>query len=493
VNRGVPSATLMRHRTNRRVKITAQEGKVLGTAILGACAVIASTGVVAQEAFARPGPAKYAVTVLVPLFLVLFVSSSHSIKSVMATAVFVAPVSAMVPLAGLTLTPGRVLVLFGAVWLYLSSPRSEGRRQWSSLGALLLILLLVLSAVRADRPREALWSVGAELVTFWVAATATRNRAAGPALCKALALAGSLQAVVCVWEFRTGHLVNLYTGTTRLTDEYFFKYLGSFRASGTVEDPVTMGNMLAIAAVMALALFLRAEDPVARAFWGVSTGITCLGLATTFSRMSWLAFAAGVLVVLMLQPAARRFRAFLLLAGLGFAATSLILVVAGASVITRLSSVDDPTNPQVSTAGGDEARLEIWNRAWGVVVHDPFLGIGLGRLPGVLSQSVPGANLGTHAHSTYLNLMAEVGVPAAILLVGVFVLGLVRGGLVLRRVARDGGLPEPWAVGATAGCAVVLICWATDYTLRQPTEGLWVAAVLAMAWSLGSLRAVPDE
>lgn len=64
-------------------------------------------------------------------------------------------------------------------------------------------------------------------------------------------------------------------------------------------------------------------------------------------------------------------------------------------------------------------RIAIWKASLVSIGKHPLLGIGIGNFPVVLDQNIALARAGSTAHNLYLHIAAEMGVPAAIIAIGI--------------------------------------------------------------------------
>ncbi|MBL7155388.1 MAG: O-antigen ligase family protein, partial [Candidatus Portnoybacteria bacterium] len=67
-----------------------------------------------------------------------------------------------------------------------------------------------------------------------------------------------------------------------------------------------------------------------------------------------------------------------------------------------------------------KGRLEIWQRTIDSIIIRPLLGVGLGNYPLVLNEPMSASKRGASAHSLYLEIAAEMGVFALIILLIIF-------------------------------------------------------------------------
>jgi O-antigen ligase len=67
-----------------------------------------------------------------------------------------------------------------------------------------------------------------------------------------------------------------------------------------------------------------------------------------------------------------------------------------------------------------KSRLEIWQRTLDSIMAHPFLGVGIGNYPIVLGEDISAAKRGASAHNLYLDVAAEMGIFALLILLAIF-------------------------------------------------------------------------
>jgi len=227
------------------------------------------------------------------------------------------------------------------------------------------------------------------------------------------------------------------------------------RAFSTFALPGHLGALLA-----ALAPLLAVAASRSR---GLGRVVAVLGLLGVVSGLvasaaigALLALVAVTVAAVVVQGVGRR--RFLIM---GAVVTALLAVV----VATRAGDLIDVAsheNPAVT-------RLRLWARGVEVVARAPIFGVGLGSYPVVwLRHATPSDVPAQHAHMSYLEVAAELGLPALFL----FGIGVVA---VVSR-SRDRA--------ALAGAAVLLLHAAIDFDLQA--AGLLVATFFLLGLSAGS-------
>ncbi|MDD2730516.1 MAG: O-antigen ligase family protein [Candidatus Portnoybacteria bacterium] len=68
----------------------------------------------------------------------------------------------------------------------------------------------------------------------------------------------------------------------------------------------------------------------------------------------------------------------------------------------------------------NKGRLEIWQKTFSSIAQRPLLGVGWGNYAEVLDEDVSVAKKGASAHSLYLDVAAEIGIPGALILIVLF-------------------------------------------------------------------------
>lgn len=188
------------------------------------------------------------------------------------------------------------------------------------------------------------------------------------------------------------------------------------------------GYLAAGLAIAACRLFGAERSPVPAA---LAAFPIVLALGLSGSRSAWLAGAAGLAVAYWLRhPGLARLAAA---GGGGLVATGIVMLTAPGQSVHRL------LNTFTAEDVGGPLRLWFWDGAWRMFTSSPYFGKGLGSF-GFYSPRYQGAALRApggeehawnplhtrHAHSEPLELLAELGIPGAVL--AVWLLWRLRGG-----------------------------------------------------------------
>jgi len=126
----------------------------------------------------------------------------------------------------------------------------------------------------------------------------------------------------------------------------------------------------------------------------------------------------------------------------------------------------------------NRARLEIWKATVTSIVHRPVLGVGLGNFPVVLDQQIILAKAGSSAHNIWLHIAAEMGLPALVVAVVLFIL-IIRSAyrVFLRSPERFMGWYAAWLVFAIPWIAAYLL---TDAALFDERALLMFGITVAL-------------
>jgi hypothetical protein len=192
------------------------------------------------------------------------------------------------------------------------------------------------------------------------------------------------------------------------------------------------------------------------------------------SRAGFASTVLGVLVLLFLMMRGRwRSRAQIgrtMLVGVAIAAV--VGLIAGGALVHKMSTLSHSDSAN---------RLVIWRAAVVAIGQSPWLGWGLGSFNDIYAilqpLEIPQTN--DKAHSTPLETIVELGIPAAIpALMTVLLPWLVclRGALQRRR--------QRWLPAAAFAISGIAIVHSTvDFSLQIPAVAFWVSAFLGLGWA----------
>ena len=223
-------------------------------------------------------------------------------------------------------------------------------------------------------------------------------------------------------------------------------WVGLYRAPGSVNDnPIAFlgdNNGVALGTMMLVPLF-GALVQTASAGWErfayrfLAVGVFLRGF-TTYSRGGFLAAAVLGLFTFLRSP--NKFRT---LVGL-VAIVGLVLLVMPQSYWDRMNSIAAPEGQMDDSAAG---RLHFWHVAIDMAGAKPLTGVGLNGYEESYERYNTGAEFtGVRAtHSTWLGVLADLGVPGFLLFVGSWILAVWAcwrtASIAKRNAAHSGVLP----------------------------------------------------
>jgi hypothetical protein len=255
---------------------------------------------------------------------------------------------------------------------------------------------------------------------------------------------------------------------------------GATRATGPLDDP----NDLAVALVVAVPLLvgvLPARPSIGtRALAALVAAVLVAGAAATFSRGGALALAAAVVWLL-----ARRVLPARVLVG-ALAGTAVVVAVAVQFAGPELSrSLREKTF--IASSNVDKRELR-WQAAARMLAEHPVLGVGPGGFRGEYAAASHNAELAEQtpvAHNMFLEVAAELGLPAFCAFIGLVAVAFVAAERVLR-TGRDRT--------AMAGVQAALLTVAVGATFlsEQYYLPLWLLTALAVAAELHLRREESD-
>ncbi len=222
------------------------------------------------------------------------------------------------------------------------------------------------------------------------------------------------------------------------------------RANSTFTNPVFFAVFLVLAFPVAVYGLLYCKERIKK----ISYGISCLcmlgGLAFSYSRGPYLAFAVSLFVLLFYGKK-------MLLLALGAAPVGL-LVMWRAGVIDRLLTIFNSADVSISI------RTNIWKACLALLREHWLFGIGTGVEP---LRKILAEQYGIeqpHAHNIVLELLVENGVFGLCFfaaVIGAFIWNVIR----LCKLSREGRLLGVTLLSCMAG---FLFCGATEYILYGP-------------------------
>jgi len=445
--------------------------------------VLAATGVLASKLFSQPSTVKYLVTVAGAALLVLLATVRAPLKLLAALAIIVAPFDFVTSAGGLQATP---LLAVDFLALLAALPRTRGGKAWLRPMTAAFVLLLLPAIAASDSPGHWLVWLALTVATGWIAYQVAREPGGAMLVAVALSASAAIQGALAIWEFRTGHRLNLYqaTASSAISGNYFFNFGQVTRSSGALPDPIGLGQVLALCIPITVALIAAPRRALDSVIAACAAGISSLGLLLSLSRLSIVGALAGVLVVLVLLPGRARVRTVGLVAAMIAIVAVLGLSLGGHALRTRINSILHPTAAHVSTASTDIARIHIWQAAIKTAESNLVTGVGFGNITKDLPKYGVAVTSVAHAHDTYLQFFAEGGVLGLAAILGVIGAGV-------RDLVRGFAEHRVWVAGAAGALVATLLAWSTDVEVRYVQVSAMVAVLFGLICALASSRETP--
>ena len=256
------------------------------------------------------------------------------------------------------------------------------------------------------------------------------------------------------------------------------------RLSGGAGDPNYLAAGVVPAIVFALALLQMTRDPLARLALGTSAVVLVLGLAATQSRGGLIALAVAIFGSLAVMRGRR-------------APVIAMLLVMLAVCTGWFAANQDAAKRITSSDNGGNGRSELWTVAGRMFTDRPLLGVGLNNFREVAPDYT--RDVGTlrfvkliaerpHlVHNSYLQLLAETGLPGLALFLTA--LGLAFGSLrATARRFRAQGDREGLIIADAAFVALLAVAAASFFLSSAEDRLIWVLVGLAPALALISSR-----
>ena len=355
--------------------------------------LVGASGLTQKELFSRPTDLKYGLTVAAPLFLVAVFTASEPLLVIIAAIVVAGPFAGLsASFAGIAVSPLVPLIGAAAAIAVGTGPR-PGRLSsvgWAVIPALVLFAVPFWEGITHSRY---VVLFGSMIIVGWLVARAASLPGGLRLVAWSLVASATIQAAFAIWQFRTGNLLNLYSGAGNhdFGSSYFFTFGTENRPTGSLYDPISLGNILALACPLALVLSATARTTTARLLASVAMLLIGIALTLSLSRMSWIGAVAGLILAILLLPSRHRPHAVMTVLALAVVVLFIPLGFVHGSLDQRFSSIFHPTSKSVRTAEGDRQRIAVWRAGLERPRHT--------RSPASVSESIPPAPVGPGARA----------------------------------------------------------------------------------------------
>jgi O-antigen ligase len=249
------------------------------------------------------------------------------------------------------------------------------------------------------------------------------------------------------------------------------------RAHGFIH-PVVFGEQMAIAALGGACVLLRPTLKASRKSATLFGSLILAALILSQTRMALFAVLAGLSVVALLEPRARRWALPALLTAAAVAAAWEFLPNGGRTISALLTY--DPISPH-------QARWAMWEAAVRMFRDHPLFGVGPGGYHRLFSTYHPGKLDGEtgwgSAHNLYLHQLAERGLVGGIALLAVCASLFIRS---VRAARTDADTRALWAAGSIAAFLAMSLT-ETSFQSEQ------FSTLLLLVWAWGTISQRPGR
>jgi len=371
------------------------------------------------------------------------------------------------------------LTVLTLLWLWrLRDPAVRAAARWPLWPPVLAFSAVSLvSALASGHPLTALGACkGLLLVTaLYVTADVLAGPADGHRFLSALLVVATVAAVVGLLQTVT------CPGPAADYGSPAWLYHRCYRARGFFSIYMTLAGVLSLVLLASLPRLLpgAALPRWPTLPWMVSLG----GLLATYTRGSWIGFAAGVLALL---PITRKGR-WLLLGGL--IVVGLAALAGPQHLRQRFLTMGDPDDPTV------KERVYMWRSGLTMWRQHPVLGLGPGGVKREYeSYALPEAvkKRTGHVHNTPLQILVERGVLGLATWVWIWAAFYVRGIRLLRGLPSEARQERTLVAGSLAAITGFLIAGLSEYNFGDSEVVMVAWALMALPWAAEAEDASPS-
>lgn len=251
-------------------------------------------------------------------------------------------------------------------------------------------------------------------------------------------------------------------------------------SAGAILNRNTMATYLNLAIVCAYVLYQMSPSAGERLSLLFALPTLFLGLALTFSRTGYITV---VVIFLLVSYRLAKTRAYLVL---GATAAMLIMITTflPEAFYQRVASIIPSMRHQEETFG---TRVDLWKAGVKMMRDHPIVGVGPGNYGKVLPRYGQGILLTRHevaAHSSYVGIAAEAGIPALALYLLLCAAAIRKARLAARELKRGSEILGLQAVAVEICLVVMLMAGLSGNFERQK----YLYVFFGIALSLGRLE-----
>jgi len=196
----------------------------------------------------------------------------------------------------------------------------------------------------------------------------------------------------------------------------------------------------------------------------------------SLSRGGWIAtsMALAFMAAVLMVDIRFRFRKRLI-ATIGVAAFSALLILASTPVVERMRSIIE-----LEKNANFHGRVAAWEGVYELVGAYPLLGTGPGTFEDVFTQYQPPgiAMRYKKAHNDYLQFVSDLGLLAVPLMIWLVLFTYKRG---FEKLDEDSRLIRGVTLGTLTGITAILVHSSIDFNLRIPANALLFTVLVALA------------
>jgi O-antigen ligase len=236
-----------------------------------------------------------------------------------------------------------------------------------------------------------------------------------------MVLAGAFLATISVFQFATGAYSTSFAGFGQSAVEQIVGAYDDIRISGSVGDPNFYGQLLVVILPLALDRMWGESTLRLRLIGAGAAVVIAAATVLTFSRGAAVALGAVVVMMAVVYRPSLRSIAGVTLVGL------LAIPLLPPGYVDRLTALTDVGSVEGATDPSIRGRTAEVTAGWVMFTSHPLTGVGYGLYPANYQEYV--ADLGIelrsesrNAHSLYLEVAAETGLPG-ILAMGALIVG----------------------------------------------------------------------
>lgn len=288
-----------------------------------------------------------------------------------------------------------------------------------------------------------------------------------------MVILGCLESVYGLWEHYGGKEMVLWQAKKFHRGFVTGTYLNRNHLAGLLE--LSLGIHLG-----ALLYALRRHKRGLVSLLGLSLLITCIAFLKTGSRSGLFSLTVSLL---LFSPFifGRHWKSAIVLWLVILLIFGLALLPAYRIFLSRVNSFQD------DLMNWGEGRLAVWKNTWQIVTEHPWAGIGLGSFEWVFPsyQSERLTRGWAHAHNDYLELLAELGLPAFFVLIFSFLVLWLR---IWRRLRISHSPSSAFLWGGLVGITSLSLHGLTDFNFAIPANGMLFVFLFGMLWRLSNYR-----